>query len=333
MDFQPSTEQLALQEGIRAFCADRYAGEDLARLESPAPFDRALWHELASLGVLALRRDEADGGLGLGMADATLVFEELGRHAVPGPLVWCELSAGIEEGAATGDVLVGGLDLAGDVGVPYMIEHLDALDVLLVIRKDGLYRIDPATLDAEPVTKPLDPLTPVWHVPNLPEGQRIADGRRADQLRLEGMALASALQLGIAEGTLEIALAYAKEREQFGRIIGSFQAIKHILADMFARQELARAAVYAAGATLDHPEVGHPESAARGARIIAGESAMKNARACIQIHGGMGYTWEVPDHYYLKRCWVLESAFGSAEEHSLAIAERVSAESGALHGV
>jgi alkylation response protein AidB-like acyl-CoA dehydrogenase len=333
MDFQPSTEQLALQEGIRAFCADRYAPEALARLEAPAAFDRVLWRELAGLGVLALRREEAEGGLGLGMADAALVFEELGRHAAPGPLVWSELAAGLVEGAATGDALVGGLDLAGDVGEPYMVEYLDALDALLVLRRDGLYRIEPSSLEAEPVTKPLDPLTPVWHVPSLPDGERIADGRRAGQIRLEGMVLASALQLGIAEGTLEIALAYAKEREQFGRIIGSFQAIKHILADMFTRQELARAAVYAAGATLDHPEAGHPESAARGARIIAGESAMKNARACIQIHGGMGYTWEVPDHYYLKRCWVLESAFGSPDEHALAMAERVSAESGALHGV
>jgi len=333
MDFQPSTEQLALQEGIRAFCADRYAPEALARLEAPAAFDRVLWRELAGLGVLALRREEAEGGLGLGMADAALVFEELGRHAAPGPLVWSELAAGLVEGAATGDALVGGLDLAGDVGEPYMVEYLDALDALLVLRRDGLYRIEPSSLEAEPVTKPLDPLTPVWHVPSLPAGERIADGHRAGQIRLEGMVLASALQLGIAEGTLEIALAYAKEREQFGRIIGSFQAIKHILADMFTRQELARAAVYAAGATLDHPEVGHPESAARGARIIAGESAMKNARACIQIHGGMGYTWEVPDHYYLKRCWVLESAFGSPDEHALAMAERVSAESGASHGV
>lgn len=327
MDFQPSTEQLALQEGIRAFCVDRYTPESLAALEAPAPFDRALWRELAELGVFALRNTESAGGLELGVADGVLVYEELGRKLVPGPLVWTELAARSIEGAATGDVVVGGLDLAGELGEPHLVEHLGSLDVLLLLRSDGLYRVDPSSLDALPVEKPLDPLTPVWHVPELPDGERIADADAAAQLRLEGMTLASGLQLGIAEATLEIALAYAKEREQFGRIIGSFQAIKHILADMFARQELARAAVYAAGATLDHPEVGHPESAARGARIIATESAMKNARSCIQIHGGMGYTWEVLDHYYLKRCWVLESAFGTTDEHASAIAERVSRES------
>ena len=121
--------------------------------------------------------------------------------------------------------------------------------------------------------------------------------------------------LGAADRCLEMAVDYAKVRVQFGRAIGSFQAIKHILADMFARQELARAAVYAAGATLDHPEVGHPESAARGARIIAGESAMKNARACIQIHGGIGFTWESDLHLYLKRVEYDRRAFGTASKH------------------
>jgi alkylation response protein AidB-like acyl-CoA dehydrogenase len=129
--------------------------------------------------------------------------------------------------------------------------------------------------------------------------------------------------LGIAEATLELALDYAKKREQFGRTIGSFQAIKHMLADMFVRQEVARAGVYAAGATLDHPEVGDVERAVAGAKITSSESAMKNARACVQIHGGMGYTWEVPAHYYLKRCWVLESVFGTGDEHAAELADGV----------
>ena len=126
--------------------------------------------------------------------------------------------------------------------------------------------------------------------------------------------MASALLLGMAGATLDLAVAYAKEREQFGRTIGSFQAIKHILADMFARLELTRAAVYAAGATLDFPEVGDPERAVCSASICAAESAMKNSRACIQVYGGMGYTWEIPAHYYLKRCWVLQSTFGTSEQ-------------------
>jgi alkylation response protein AidB-like acyl-CoA dehydrogenase len=120
-------------------------------------------------------------------------------------------------------------------------------------------------------------------------------------------------------------VAYAAKREQFGRPIGSFQALKHLMADMYVRQETARAAVYAAGATLDDPAVGDVERAVAGAKLGAGEAAMKNARACIQIHGGMGYTWEMPPHYYLKRTWVLENVFGTGDAHAERVAERLGA--------
>jgi len=315
MDFQPSAEQKALQEGIRAFCDDRVPLDALPRFEGGGSVDRALWGELAELGIFNLRRPEADSGLGLGAAELVLVFEELGRRLVPGPLAWTELAAGLIAEAGDGRRVVGGLDLLAAAREPYLIEHLEALDTLLVLRGDGVFEIDPREIEATAIEEPLDPLTPLHHAEQLPSGTRIADAETAQRLRLEGMAAAAAELLGIAESTLDLALEYAKQREQFGRTIGSFQAIKHMLADMFARQELARAAVYAAGATLDHPEMGDPVQAALGAKIVAGESAARNARACIQIHGGMGYTWEVPAHYYLKRCWVLESSFGAAEEH------------------
>ncbi|MGH7336423.1 MAG: acyl-CoA dehydrogenase family protein, partial [Myxococcota bacterium] len=144
-------------------------------------------------------------------------------------------------------------------------------------------------------------------------------------LRLEGATLAAGQLLGIAEMTQELATDYAKRREQFDRPIGSFQAIKHILADCYTRQEIARATVYAAGATLDDPVVGSVARAVATAKLIAGDAAMKNARACIQVHGGMGYTWEVPAHYYLKRVWVLENAFGDVAEHAERMAEIVAA--------
>jgi alkylation response protein AidB-like acyl-CoA dehydrogenase len=125
--------------------------------------------------------------------------------------------------------------------------------------------------------------------------------------------------LGVAEATHDLAVAYAKEREQFGRPIGSFQAIKHMLADSFVRREVARASVYAAAATLDHPEAGDVAQAVAGAKVNASEAAMKNARTCIQVHGGMGYTWEVPAHYYLKRAWVLEQRFGTTAAYADAL--------------
>jgi alkylation response protein AidB-like acyl-CoA dehydrogenase len=118
----------------------------------------------------------------------------------------------------------------------------------------------------------------------------------------------------------ELATAYAKQREQFGRAIAGFQSIKHMLADMFVRQEMARAAVWSAGATMDQDGVGDPARAVASAKIVACDAAMKNARASVQIHGGMGYTWEMSPHYYLKRAWVLATSFGESDEYEQALA-------------
>jgi len=320
MDFRPSAEQIELQEGIASFCNARCSDLELRRIENDGGFDEDLWRELAGLGVFQLNVAEAKGGLGLGLADAALVFEALGRRLVPGPLVATELAAGLIDGASTGDCVVGGLDLMLDPHEPHIVEHKENLGALLVLREDGAYRLDPRELTGTSVETPLDPLTPVFHCQGIPTGERVADRDQAQRLRLQGMGLSAALLLGIVESTLETALAYAKEREQFGRTIGSFQSIKHMLADMFARQELTRAAVYAAGATLDDPGVGDLEQTVRGAKLIAGEAAIKNARACIQIHGGMGYTWEVSDHYFLKRATVLQNSFGQDRDHAEVIA-------------
>ncbi len=323
MDFRVSPDQQALQEGIRSFCEGRVSIDHLRELETRDAFDRDLWNELAEMGIFQLRQPEAAGGVGLGTADAVLVFEELGRALVPGPLVWSHLAAGIIDGAATGGTVVGGLDLIGAGSNPHLVAHWNHLDALLLLRPEGVFRADPKALTAEPVAVPLDPLTPLHHVTDLPGGERLAGPDEARRLWLDGAALVSGQLLGIAEATLTLALDYAKKREQFGRAIGSFQAIKHLLADMFVRQEVARAGAYAGGATLDHPEVGDVERAVSGAKVTSGESALKNAKTCIQVHGGMGYTWEVPAHYYLKRAWVLETIFGTPEEHSSHLADRI----------
>ena len=325
MDFRVSDEQKALRDGVRSFCQERVTVEHLHALASTQGFERALWQELAELGVFGLRRAESQGGSGLAMADAALVFEELGRCLAPGPLLWSHLAADLVDGAASGAVIVGGLDLTVAAPEPYLVEHGAVVDVLLLLKADGVERLDAKQLSLTPVATPLDPLTPIFHLEKLPQGQRIADAGVARRLRLEGATLAAGQLLGIAEATLDLAVAYAKIREQFGRTIGSFQILKHMMADMFARQELARAAAYAAAATLDQPEVGDVERAVSTAKLITGEAAMKNARACIQIHGGMGYTWDIPAHYYFKRTWVLESAFGTGEEHSADLADTVAA--------
>jgi hypothetical protein len=141
------------------------------------------------------------------MADAVLVFAELGRRLVPGPAVWSHLAAGLVPGAGAGGAVVGGVD-AGD-GEPILIEHLAALDALLVVRDDGVERVDPRSVKAEPVATPLDPLTPVQHAAALPRGERIGDAAAAARLRLEGAALVAAELLGVAESAQELAVAYA----------------------------------------------------------------------------------------------------------------------------
>jgi len=324
MDFRLSEDQVALRDGIRAFCDGRVPNEQFAEFETLGGFDRELWNELAEMGVFALRLSEEDGGIELGMADAVVVFSELGRRLVPGPLAWSHLAAGRIDGAATGETVVGGVDAT--VGGPLMIEHLDFLDALIVLYEDRVERVDPGAVKGEAIATPLDPLTPVHHVESLPAGEVIGDAALAERLRLEGTALVSGFLLGIAEAAQELATDYAKGREQFGRPIGGFQAIKHILADCFVRQEVARAAAYAAGATVDHPDAGDLIATVSGAKVNCGEAAMKNCRACVQVHGGMGYTWEVVAHYYLKRTWVLENNFGTIDEHAEIVADRVAAQ-------
>lgn len=323
MDFQLSEDQLALREGLRSFCEGRVPADRLPELEKTGGLDRELWSDLAEMGVFSLRLSEDAGGVGLGTADAVIVFAELGRRVVPGPLVWSHLAAPLVDGAAGGETIVGGVDLAGSDRRVILVEQLDAIDRLLVVKPEGLFVVDARSLSGVPVATPTDPLTPIHELDGLPDGEQVGGPSDAARLRLEGAALVAGFQLGIAEATLELANDYAKGREQFGQPIGGFQSIKHMLADMFVRQEVARASAYAAGATLDDPTVGEVQRAVSSAKLTAGEAAVKNARSCTQIHGGMGYTWEMPVHYYLKRAWLLESIFGTGEEHAEQVAASV----------
>ena len=135
--------------------------------------------------------------------------------------------------------------------------------------------------------------------------------------------LTAALQVGLADRLTELAVEYAKTREQFDRPIGSFQAVKHICADMLVRTELARASLHAAAVTLDDPEVGSPDRAVAGAKQLADDAASGNARACVQVHGGMGFTWEMPVHFLLKRAWLQATEFGTADDHAEALAAQL----------
>jgi alkylation response protein AidB-like acyl-CoA dehydrogenase len=325
MDFELSSDQEALRDGVRALCEGRFTIEFIRGLMDGASVARGRWRELADTGVFSLVLPEDAGGVGLGYADAVVVFEELGRALVPGPLVGSFLAAGVVDGAAGGEAIVGLVerprvdDGFGDGRTqPAYVEYLGVLDALLVIDDDGVWQVDDvaALLASSRQPKPLDPLTPVWRVETLPQGARIADATQARRWQEVGATLTSALQLGVATGACELATEYAKTRMQFGKPIGQFQAVKHMCADMVTRNEVCRAAVYWAGCALDDPEVGDPARAASVARIQADHASSENGKDCVQVHGGMGYTWEVDAHLFLKRGWVLATQFGSADEHA-----------------
>ena len=309
MDFQLTPDQVAVKEATRKLCTGRCPISAL-RARAGQGLDRSMWAELGGAGFFTLVAD------GFGRAEAALVFEELGRGLVPGPLVWTHLASGL------------GLDpgrVVGGVGAgpgPVIVEHLPDLDDLLVVGDAGVRRVDPASLDGQAVD-PLDPLTPVWIVPSLPAGEMVGGPEAARGAMVEGAAIVAAQLAGMASALVDLTVAYTSERKQFGRPVGSFQALKHMMADMLTRAELARTQAYAAAAWLDDPSLGPPDRAVSAAKVVAGDAAIRNGRDSVQAHGGMGYTWEVDAHLYLKRAWVLDPLFGSSDEHAEAMARNL----------
>ena len=319
MDFELSDDQAALADGVRSFCEGRFPISVVRALIGDGGVDRDKWRELADLGLFSLRLAEADGGAGLGWTDAVLAFEQLGQALVPGPLVWTHLLASVIDGADRGDVVVGGVERDDPSRI---VEHAATLDALAVLDDAGVWLVEPADLDLEALATPLDPLTPVSRSRTpFPQGERVAGIDDIGALRVHGAVLTAAMALGVAEACTDLAVAYAKDRQQFGRPIGAFQALKHLMADMYVRTEVARGAVYAAGVTLDDPEVGSVVRAAAGAKLTAGEAAVANGKTCVQVHGGMGYTWEVDAHLLLKRAYVLDTSFGGRDEWADAMAD------------
>jgi alkylation response protein AidB-like acyl-CoA dehydrogenase len=316
MDFWLTDDQQALADMVAAFVADRFAMADLPDAEDAGTLiDRSRWAELAELGVFSLRAD------GFGVREAVVVFEQLGRGLVPGPLVGTHLAAGLVDGAGDGSQLVG---LMEDSPAGVLVEHASDLDAFVVFDDAGLWRVPVGSLDLTAVPRSLDAGAPVWRVaggPPWPGAEQLADPDGAEALRLIGVALTAALQLGVAVGAGELATAYAKEREQFGRPIGGFQAVKHLCAEMLVRAEVARAAVYAAACALDGASDDDAATACSAAKVVAGEAALANGRWGIQVHGGMGFTWEVHAQRYWKRAVTLDATFGTADHHAERVAD------------
>jgi alkylation response protein AidB-like acyl-CoA dehydrogenase len=293
MRFRLDEQQLDLKRAVRELLGRRF-GRDALREGVDAPrIDRGLWRELGDAGFFSLRLPEAEDGVGLGLPEAVLVFEEAGRALLPGPLAATHLAAGVVPGAATGETVV------TTVGGGGLVEWLDAADV---VTGDATGAV---------AVRSVDPLTPLHRVP---AGSRTTE---PDGLLV---LLTAAEQLGTAVRACEAAVQHARTREQFGRPIGAFQAVKHLCAELLVRVEVARAAVYAAAVTADPVDVA-------AARLLADEAAVRGARDCLQVHGGMGFTWEADVHLCLKRAWVRAERGGLMTDSEEVLADELLAES------
>lgn len=298
MRFAFTDDQLAYRDAVRDLlakeCTSAHVRDAWTNATGRIP---GLWDQLDAMGVIGMLAPEADGGLGLTMVDLVLILEETGRHAVPEPIV---------ETAAFGVPLLGRCDIV--VGTAHrFVPWADTANVLIT----AAGRFEPHTVE----------LVPVQSV----DGARRLFDLRGPAAAVEGDlgaayhrgVLGNAAQLcGLSDRMLEITAAYVQERRQFGVPVGSFQAVKHHLANARIALEFARPLVYRAAATLDVVHVSM-------AFAQAADAALVTARAALQCHGAIGYTTEYDLHLYMKRAWCLARAFGDARFHRERVAQAI----------
>lgn len=354
-----------LRASVRALLGDRCPWQTvLARVDSDAAevTDRALWRELAALGVAGLPVSEKLGGAGATLRESSVVAEELGRTVAPVPFLGSAVlatsalvAAGAQEGAAgplladlaAGErtatlavplstapgtafptlVRVEGERLSGTV--PHVVDALNA-DVLVVpatgSEGPGLYLVLADQAVRTPMVS-LDATRPLAEVGLADVAATVlVTGERAERALesalLTAAALLAAEQLGSAEWALQTTVDYLGERTQFGRLVGSFQAPKHRLADLWVALSQARAVVRNAASAVATGAADAPLSASL-AQAFVSEVAVRATEEAVQLHGGIGFTWEHPAHLYLKRAKSASIALGTAERHRARIAELV----------
>ncbi|MFF4897456.1 acyl-CoA dehydrogenase family protein [Streptomyces sp. NPDC001068] len=310
MRFRLDTEQRDFAGSLRAL---------LAAADTPAVIrewsrgehtsGRALWGRLGAAGVFGLAVPEEYGGEGARPVELALAFVELGRHAVPGPLVET-VAAAVLLGAVPGPAkrflpgIAAGETLAtvtvAEHGYGYALDG-DAADVRLAATPEGL-RLSPG---AGAVRRSLDParrLTPL-----APVGELLSTEPPWEQALTWARLATAAQALGVGLALLDTTVAYVGQRTQFGVPVGSFQAVKHRLADVKIALEFARPLVSGAAVTMAPADVA-------AAKLAACEAAYASARAALQLHGAIGYTEEYDLSLWLTRARALRGAWGTPEE-------------------
>lgn len=336
MDFRFTEEQTMMAGVVRDLLEAECQASALRQLmEAGKSRDPDRWQRLVELGLLGALVPEAAGGLGLSETDLVLIAEHCGYFGLPEPLldnagIALPLLAALPGVPRAAQVLKRAL--AGEITVafshpanPFVLDADSAGAILLPV--DGaLHLVDRA--DARLTAQPgIDPFRALFKVEaETSAATQVADAATsAPLLRAalnRGALFAAAQLLGLAQRTNDLAVAYAKERTQFGKPIGSYQAIKHHLATVQVKIEFARPAVHAAAAMSPEGEL-HEAARISHAKLAATEAADLSARTAVQVHGAMGYSWEVDVHFFLKRALALANSWGTPHYHRERVAARV----------
>ena len=343
MYFALTDEQRALQSTVREFLSDRF-GLDAVRRGYDDPDDDAhpveLWKAVGEQGWLAVTVPEEHDGLGLGVLDAAVLARCWGEGTVPGPLLptllgaeairlggspdlqaaWLPRVAGGEVALAV--ATAPGLAGSGDslTGVVDGVEMAHVADAIAVAAEGTMWLVESGDLAVE-VAEPLDRTTRLCRVTaDAAPAVRLAVDPR--DVAARGAVLAANDLAGIAATALARTVDYVKTREQFGRPVGSFQALKHALADLQVASTMAGHAGWYAAHALD-ADLPDAALAVSVAKAKCSDTARDVTAAMIQFHGGIGYTWEHDAHFYFKRAKRLEYSYGDAAEHRERIARLV----------
>lgn len=317
-----SDDQLAFRDAVRDLLTKAAQPVTVRAVwDGPLGWDPALWSQLAEMGVLGVLAPESAGGLGLTEIDLVLILEEVGRAVLPGPLVEHAAVAvpalnGTEwsTAAAAGEIVVTAVDrVARSAGsAPATTAYGADADLVLTVRNGAICAIrrdDVAVLDMPPSvdhSRRFAEITSGRATP-LPDADPTLFAAR-------GAAATAAVLCGLSAHLIEATADYVKERHQFGVPVGSFQAVKHHLANALVALEHARPAVYCAAWSIAtrQPTLARDASFAKA---YANEAAATAARVALQCHGAIGYTFEHDLHLWLKRVWSLQRAWGDTAHH------------------
>ncbi|MFF5206487.1 acyl-CoA dehydrogenase family protein [Streptosporangium sp. NPDC000396] len=306
MNFAFTDDQLALAATVRDVLKTHCPARAVRDERTPA------WSQLAEIGLFGLLVPEEHDGLGLGLVDAVLPFEETGRAALPGPVAETAVAAPalLAGDPVLGKLAAGSLRVSVRIGDQVYSPDADLAD-LLIVERDGVpYAVQPDAVRLTP--QPGADRTRRLFGVEFREGTRL---RAEVAPAVRGVTVAVAAQLiGAARHLLEVTVDYARTRRQFGGPIGAFQAVKHQLAEVAIAVDFAAPLVYAAALAVDRdlPTTDRDVSAAKAA---AGEAAELAARTALQVHGAIGYTEELDLHLWLARVWSLSAAYGGTGLH------------------